>query len=131
MEARIAALLVRYRHAFVVFSLLAVAAVTYGAKFVWFNGDYRLFFKPDNPQLVAHERQQADFTKSDNVSFILAPADGEVFTRKTLAAIEWLTAEGWKVPASIRVDSVTNFQYSRASGDELATSDLEIGRAQV
>ncbi len=124
MESRLAALLVRYRHAFVVFSLLAVAAVSYGAKFVWFNGDYRLFFKPDNPQLVAHEQQQANFTKSDNVSFILAPADGEVFTRATLSAIEQLTADAWKIPHSIRVDSVTNFQYSRSDGDDLATSDL-------
>jgi hypothetical protein len=124
MEANLAALLVRHRNAFVALSLLLVAAVSYGAKFVWFNGDYRLFFKPDYPQLLAHERQQHAFTKSDNVSFILAPADGEVFTRKTLAAVEQLTADCWKIPHSIRVDSITNFQYTRAAGDELATADL-------
>ena len=66
----------------------------------------------------------ATLNASDNLSFILAPADGEVFTRKTLAAIEQLTADSWKIPNSIRVDSVTNYQYSRASGDELATADL-------
>ena len=124
MEARLAALLVRYRYAFVALSLLLVGAVSFGAKYVWFNGDYRLFFKPDYPQLLAHERQQANFTKSDNVSFILAPADGAVFTRKTLAAIEQLTADAWKIPHSIRVDSITNYQHSRASGDDLATADL-------
>jgi uncharacterized protein len=124
MEARLAALLVRQRHAFIALSLLLVVAVSYGAKFVWFNGDYRIFFRDDNPQLVAHERQQASFTKSDNVSFILAPANGEVFTRGTLAAIEQLTADAWKVPYSIRVDSITNYQHTRAVGDELATGDL-------
>ena len=124
METRLAALLVRHRYAFIALSFALVAVVSYGAKYVWFNGDYRLFFKPDNPQLVAHEQQQANFTKSDNVSFILAPKDGEVFTRQTLAAIEQLTADAWKIPHSIRVDSVTNFQYSRADGDDLATSDL-------
>jgi len=124
METRLAALLVRYRHAFIVLSLVLVAAISSGAKYVWFNGDYRLFFKPDNPQLVAHEQQQANFTKSDNVSFILAPKDGEVFTRETLAAIEQLTADAWKIPYSIRVDSITNFQHSRSSGDDLVTSDL-------
>ena len=129
MEARLAALLVRYRYAFVAATLVLVAAVSYGAKFVWFNADYRIFFKPDYPQLVAHEQQQANFTRSDNVSFILAPkgvrgGDGNVFTRETLAAIEQLTAECWRMPRSLRVDSITNFQYSRAVGDELTTSDL-------
>ena len=119
MEARLAALLVRYRYAFVAATLVLVAAVSYGAKFVWFNADYRIFFKPDYPQLVAHEQQQANFTRSDNVSFILAPKDGNVFTRETLAAIEQLTAECWRMPRSLRVDSITNFQYSRAVGDEL------------
>lgn len=124
METWLSALLVRHRYAFVVLSLALVAVVSYGARYVWFNGDYRLFFRADNPQLVAHEQQQANFTKSDNVSFILAPKGGDVFTREVLAAIEQLTADAWKIPFSIRVDSVTNFQYSRADGDDLATSDL-------
>lgn len=124
MDARLAALLVRYRYALVVLTLAAVAAVSYGAKFVWFNGDYRIFFRADNPQLLAHEQQQANFTKSDNVSFILAPKDGNVFSRETLAAIEALTADGWKIPYSIRVDSLTNFQHSRATGDDMVTGDL-------
>ncbi len=124
MEARLAALLVRYRYAFVAASLVLIGAASYGAKFVWFNADYRIFFKPDYPQLVAHERQQANFTRSDNVSFILAPRDGSVFTRETLAAIEQLTADCWRMPRSIRVDSITNYQHSRASGDELVTADL-------
>lgn len=124
MEARLAALLVRHRLAFVALSLVTIAAVSYGARFVWFNGDYRIFFRADNPQLVAHEQQQASFTKSDNVSFILAPRDGEVFTRGVLAAVEQLTADAWKIPYSIRVDSITNHQHTRAAADELATSDL-------
>jgi predicted RND superfamily exporter protein len=124
MEARLAALLVRHRHAFVVLSLLLVAAVSSGAQYVWFNGDYRIFFRADNPHLIAHERQQASFTKSDNVSFILAPADGAIFTRRTLMAIEQLAADCWKIPYSIRVDSITNHQHTRAVDDELATGDL-------
>jgi predicted RND superfamily exporter protein len=124
METWLSALLVRHRYAFVALSLVLVAAVSYGGKYVWFNGDYRLFFKPDNPQLVAHEQQQANFTKSDNVSFILAPKGGEVFTREVLAAVEQLTADAWAIPHSIRVDSVTNFQHTRADGDDLATADL-------
>lgn len=124
MDARLAALLIRYRYACVVLTLVIVAAISYGAKFVWFNGDYRIFFRADNPQLLAHEQQQANFTKSDNVSFILAPKDGDVFTRRTLAAVEALTAAAWTIPHSIRVDSLTNFQHSRSTGDDMVTGDL-------
>ncbi len=124
MEARLAALLVRYRLLFVLFSLVAVAAIAYGARYVWFDSDYRIFFSADNPQLLAHERMQSDYTRSDNISFILAPRDGAAFTGETLAAIEELTAAAWKIPHSIRVDSITNFQHTRAEGDDLKVADL-------
>lgn len=120
----LAGLLVRRRGLWAALSLLGVGLLAAGAPRVWFNGDYRLFFRSDNPQLVAHERQQASFTKSDNVAFVLAPKDGNIFTRPTLAAIEALTAEAWTLPRSIRVDSIANFQHTRAEGDELATADL-------
>ena len=48
------------------------------------------------------------------------------FTSDTLDAVEKLTAEAWKIPYAIRVDSVTNFQYTKAIGDELIVTDLVI-----
>jgi predicted RND superfamily exporter protein len=41
-----------------------------------------------------------------------------------LDAVERLTAEAWKIPYAIRVDSVTNFQHSHASDDDLIVEDL-------
>jgi hypothetical protein len=124
MEARLAAVLVQYRAWFVLLSLATTAAVAFGAKNLWFDGDYRLFFRADDPYLLAHERIQNEFTRSDNLSFILAPQDGDLFSRENLTAVEWLTAEAWKVPRSIRVDSISNFQHTRATGDELNVADL-------
>jgi hypothetical protein len=54
----------------------------------------------------------------------LAPKDGAVFTNQTLEAVEWLTNEAWQIPYSSRVDSITNFQYTHASGDDLTVEDL-------
>jgi uncharacterized protein len=124
MEVRLAAWLVRWRVALFCGSLVAVACALFGARDLWFESSYRIFFKDDNPQLLAHDLIEAEYTKADNVAFIVAPADGQVFTRQTLAAIKELTGIGWTVPRSIRVDSITNFQYSRAEGDELVVSDL-------
>ena len=124
MEARLAAWLVRWRVALFAASTLVLLLTVAGARMLWFESSYRIFFKADNPQLLAHDAIEAAYTKADNVAFIVAPADGRVFTRETLSAIHQLTAIGWTVPRSIRVDSITNFQYSRAVGDDLIVHDL-------
>ncbi|MDP6737330.1 MAG: MMPL family transporter, partial [Nitrospinaceae bacterium] len=78
----------------------------------------------DNPQLVAFETLQNTYTKNDNVMFAVEPKDGNVFTRETLAIIEEITRASWKIPYSLRVDSITNFQYTWAEGDDLVVQDL-------
>ena len=56
--------------------------------------------------------------------FVLAPKDGEVFTQRTLDAVIWLTEQAWQIPYSTRVDSVSNFQHTRAELDDLIVGDL-------
>ena len=59
--------------------------------------------------------------------FVIQPAEGAVFEPELVDALEWLTAEAWKIPYAIRVDSVTNFQHSWADGDDLTVEDLVRG----
>ncbi|MEQ1438736.1 MMPL family transporter [Fontimonas sp. SYSU GA230001] len=124
MEATLAALLVRYRNALFVLACLAVLALVAGARDLWFEGSYRIFFSDDDPYLVAHDEIENSYTKADNVAFIVAPRDGRIFTRRTLQALRELTEAAWTMPRSIRVDSITNFQHSVAQGDELIVNDL-------
>ena len=124
MEARLAAWLVRRRVELFCVTVVALGILGWGARGLGFDSSYRIFFKPDNPQLLAHDEIEAAYTKADNVGFIVAPADGRVFTRETLAAVKELTDIGWTMPRSIRVDSITNFQYSRAVGDDLIVHDF-------
>ncbi|MFT4582821.1 MAG: hypothetical protein ACI915_002049 [Gammaproteobacteria bacterium] len=63
--------------------------------------------------------------------FVLAPKNGDIFERETLAALSWLTEQGWQIPYSIRVDSITNFQHSEADGDELTVADLVVEEADL
>lgn len=95
-----------------------------GAQKLIFKNDYRIFFSEDNPQLVAFESMQKIYNKSDNVSFIVAPKNGDVFTAEHLASLKELTKESWQVPYSTRVDSVTNFQHTFAEEDDLIVEDL-------
>jgi predicted RND superfamily exporter protein len=115
---------IRWRAAIFLISAVLVVAVASGARYIEFSNDYRVYFSEDNPQLKAFEALQNVYSKTDNVLFAVAPRDGRVFSRKTLASVEWLTAQAWKLPYASRVDSVTNFQHTRARGDELVVTDL-------
>lgn len=116
--------LVRWRYLILVTTLVLVAAAASGLQFISFKTDYRVFFSEDNPQLKAFEQLQNTYTKTDNVMFVLAPKDGNVFTPGTLASIARLTEAAWQVPYSIRVDSITNYQHTEADGDDLIVADL-------
>ncbi len=124
MNDRLASLLVQFRWPLAAFSVLLAGALFFGAKNLYFDSNYEIFFEDDNPQLVAHKFIEDTFTKADNVAFILAPANGDVFTRDTLEVIEWLTEEGWKFPYSLRVDSISNHQHTEAIEDDLNVANL-------
>ncbi len=104
----------------IVFAAIAAS----GAQKLVFKNDYRIFFGEENPQLTAFESMQKVYSKSDNVSFVVVPKNGDVFTAEHLAALKVLTKESWQVPYSTRVDSITNFQYTFAEEDDMIVEDL-------
>jgi hypothetical protein len=104
--------------------LALVPLAASGTRFLGFSDNYRVFFSKENPDLARLDAVQNMYVKDDNLLFVLAPKDGAVFTRPTLAAVEWLTAESWKLPYSSRVDSVTNFQHTAAHDDDLVVRNL-------
>ncbi len=108
----------------IVSTLVLVASTGTGVRYLYFTTDYRVFFSPENPQRVAFETLEDTYAKNDNVMFILAPRDGDVFTPDMLSLIASITERAWLTPYSTRVDSLTNFQYSYAEGDDLVVRDL-------
>ncbi|MFA5170155.1 MAG: MMPL family transporter [Sulfuriferula sp.] len=121
---RFADWVVAHRWLIIVVTLALIIAAAMGAKRLTMSGDYRIFFKPDNPQLQSFDAMQKIYTKSDNVLLVLAPKDENVFTRKNLSALIELTDAAWNTPYSSRVDSISNYQNSVADGDNLNVADL-------
>ena len=103
--------------------LLAVVAGL-GLMRIQFTNDYRVFFQPDDPQRVANEHLEAEFTQSDTVNFVLYAKDGDMLTPERLAAVENLTEAAWRLPGATRVDSLTNYQYSYGQNDDLIVEPL-------
>ncbi|MFT5351322.1 MAG: putative RND superfamily exporter protein, partial [Gammaproteobacteria bacterium] len=115
---------IKYRYGLLPILLVLVAISSFGAKNLYLTNDYQIFFSKENPELLAYEAMENTFSPNNNVFVALQPADGDVFTRETLAVIEQFTEQAWQVPYSTRVDSITNFQFTRAEEDDLTVEDL-------
>lgn len=104
-------------------ALLLVVAAS-GAGGYQYSVDHRAFFSADNPQLLAYETLQDDYSRTDTILIALAPASGQVFDAEFLTLLESLTEVAWQVPYTQRVESLTNFQNTRVDGDFIDTANL-------
>lgn len=117
-------LLKKWKWSILVTSLLLIGIASLGLRHLSFASDYKVFFSADDPQLVAYETVQNIYTDTQNALIVIAPKNGQVFTPALLTTLSDLTADAWKLPYVIRVDSITNFQHTRVDGDELIIEDL-------
>jgi len=115
---------IRHRGLVLVGAVLIAVLIGSGASKLEFSTNYRVFFSEANPELQAFEELQNTYTKNDNFFFVVEPQEGAAFDRDTMAAVEELTEAAWQIPYTIRVDSVSNFQHTYATEDDLIVEDL-------
>ena len=115
---------IRHRGLVLVGAVLVAVMIGSGASNLEFSTNYRVFFSEANPELQAFEELQNTYTKNDNFFFVVEHKEGAAFDRETLVAIEELTEAAWQIPYTIRVDSVSNFQHTYATEDDLIVEDL-------
>mgnify|MGYP000504153225 CR=1 FL=1 len=122
---------IRFRWLVLAATVAAIAGMGYGAQFLTFSTDYRVFFGKENPQLVAFDKVQNVYNKNDSVLYVVAPEGDNAFNARTLALVEEMTERAWALPFTRRVDSITNYQHTQAQGDDLLVGDLVDGAAQM
>jgi hydrophobe/amphiphile efflux-3 (HAE3) family protein len=113
-----------HRWLVIAFSVMLFLLCSAGLTKLTIDSDLRVFFSKDNPQLQQLETIERTYIKNENILFIIAPKDKQVFTPEVLNVIQEMTAALWQTPASSRVDSVTNFQHTWSEGDDLIVEDL-------
>jgi len=116
--------LLRFRLAVVLVCAALLVLAVAGLPGLSFNTDYHAFFDKDNPELNDFDEIQRTFVKNDNVMIMVSSVQGEIFQPRVIEALWQLTEQSWKIPYSSRVDSLTNYQYSEADGDDLLVRDL-------
>ncbi len=128
MVTRFAQHLVRWRYFILLAALVVVAAAGYGASKLQLSTDLEVFFHPDDPQLHLYDKQRDTYTHDDNLFFVIAPENelerGAAFSREIMMLVEELTERAWQIPHALRVDSLTNYQHTRAMGDDLEVKPL-------
>lgn len=115
---------IAHRGIVLIAAVLVVALIGSGASRLEFSTNYRVFFSEANPELQAFEELQNTYTKNDNFFFVVESDSGAAFDRETAAAVEELTEAAWQIPYTIRVDSISNFQHTYATEDDLIVEDL-------
>jgi predicted RND superfamily exporter protein len=125
---RFGAWVLRWRWLVLALTLVFVVIMAAGGRNLTISNDSRIFFSEDNPQLIAFEALEATYTEANTVLIAVAPKPGSeaqgIFTPEALQAVAELTEQGWLLPFSTRVDSLTNFSHTWADGDELIVEDL-------
>ncbi len=121
--ARWARWVLRWRLPVLLASVVGVAAAGSGVGKLKFASNYRVFFAPDNPEMMDYDAFQDVYGKTDNLLFLTESRES-IFTPEVLGVVHELTQAGWRIPYATRVESLTNFQHTRAEGDELVVQDL-------
>ncbi len=84
---------------------------------------YRIWFRDSEPLIKRYDNFQAKFGNDDLINIIVHSPDG-IFDKSSIELIQKLTDELWKVSDVISVDSLTNYQWTSASEDELTIEDF-------
>ena len=122
---------IRHRWWVIALSILITALIASNARLLNFATDYRVFFSGQNPDLIAFEKFQKTYTKNDNLLIVVRGKDERRLDAEIAGLIERITDEAWQIPFATRVDSISNFQHTVASEDELVVADLIKNGAQL
>jgi predicted RND superfamily exporter protein len=84
---------------------------------------HRAYFWDDDPYLADFEAFERRFGNDDSLIVALHSPSG-VFDADTVALVQRLTERLWQLPEVIRVDSLSNFNWVHATGDDITIEPL-------
>lgn len=108
----------------IVFSILAFFVAAAGMLSLRFSTDFRVYLGKDHPDVQTIDQLEEEFTKNETLFVAVEYSSEGKLDPSAFRAIAELTDALWDTPHSRRVDSVTNYQYSYAEGDEIVVEDL-------
>ncbi len=113
------------RHFFVAvaLALALVGGLATGLPKIRADFSHRGFFYDDDPLLVAFDAFERRFGNDDAILVAVHSPSG-VFDEDTATLLQEMTRKMWLVPEVIRVDSLANYNWVHADGDDLLVEPL-------
>ncbi len=124
MFERYAAIVINKPYIIIILMIALVLGLASTTPNLKFTNDFKVFFSDDNPQLKAFDNLEETFNRQENLLFYIVPKNKNVFTKENLMLVHELTKVSWTFPHVLRVDSITNYQHTIATGDDLVTEFL-------
>ncbi len=114
----VARVIVARPYLILVVALLLIAGCFSGARLLTTDFTYRAFFAPDDPLRQQVERFEATFGNDDSVIVLIHSPSG-ILDESSINVILQATERMWLVPDVVRVDSLSNYRWVRAKGDDI------------
>ena len=79
---------------------------------------YRIWFAEDDPLLTSFDAFERKFGNDENVAILIETPEG-IFTPESVRLLQTFTEKMWLAPEVIRVDSITNHNFTEATEDDI------------
>jgi predicted RND superfamily exporter protein len=120
---RIADLVVEHPRRALLVGFLVFAVLAPGVGRVYQNIKYYIWFPHGDPKIELLDKFEERFG-SDLASLVVVHSPSGIFDKESAQLITELTQKMWKVSETIRVESLANFPWVHAKGDDLIVEDL-------
>lgn len=104
-------------------ALVLAAILLPGLAHLQSDFSYRIWFRQDDPLLMEFDAFERRFGNDEMVAVVVNSPNG-IFDKESMELMMELTDELWHVAEVIRVDSLTNYNWTHAEGDELIVEPL-------
>ena len=98
MFEKLANFVINHKIKITIVSLIITLFIFSGASRITLDTDGRVFFSEENPDRIALDAFEAEFSKDDNLNIVITPKNGEVYTPENLTIIAELTERLWLLP---------------------------------
>jgi predicted RND superfamily exporter protein len=99
-------------------SLLFIGALAPGLRLFSEKYDVRIWFRETDPLIKTLNSFERQFGNDESVVVVMHAPEG-IFTPGPAQALREITEEMWKVPEVIRVESLSNYNYTYAIDDDI------------
>jgi predicted RND superfamily exporter protein len=106
------------------FAIIVTLISIVGLKNMGLASDYKIFFDENDKELQVLEVMENTYSTTDNVFIMIKPSQTEIYNTQTITLLHQFTQALWQVDNVTRVDSLTNFPYSRADGDDIMIEEF-------